>query len=90
MKNVTQAALKTLSVIKYLKINNCIEMGTENACVMIAISNGVYFKLEQENSSLMLMRSGCHSMQLAMSYAPAEFLPMKWEYLIAKTYNLFA
>ena len=79
-----------MSASKNLNINNCIAMENDNASVMVAINNGAYAKLKQENPSLMLLRRVCHSIQLAMSYASAECLPRKWEYLIAETYNWLA
>ena len=57
---------------------------------MVGINDGVYSKLKQDNPSLLLMRCVCHSIQLAMSYASAECLPINLEYLIAETNNCFA
>ena len=72
---------------KNLNINNFIAIGTDNASVMVGINNAIYSKLKQENPFLILMRCVCHSIQLAMSYASAECLPMNLEYLIAITHN---
>ena len=63
-----------------LNINNCIAIGTDNASVMVVIKNWVYSKLKEENHSFILMRSVCHSIQLAMSYASAEYLPRNLEH----------
>ena len=57
---------------------------------MVGINNGVYSKLNQENTSLILMQCVCDSMQLAMSYASAECIPSNFEYLFAETHNWFA
>ena len=83
-------ALKKLLVTKNLNINNCISMGIDNASVMVGINNGVYSKLKQENSSSISLRSVCHSIPLAVSYASAECLPRNLEYLIAEAHNWFA
>ena len=80
-------ALIKLLVTKNPNINNCIAIVTDNAGVMVGINNGAYSKLKQENPSLILMRCVCHSIQLVMSYASAECLPMNLEYLNAKTHN---
>ena len=80
-------ALKKLVVTKNHNITNCIAMGTGNASVMVGINNGVCSKLKQENPSLMSMRCVCHSIQLAMSHASAEFMPKNMEYSIAETHN---
>ena len=49
-------ALKKLLVTKNVNINNCIAIGTDNASAMVGINNGAYSKLNQENTSLILMR----------------------------------
>ena len=82
-------SIEKLIVTKNLNINNCIAIGSDNACIMVGINNGVYSKLKQENPSLILMRCVCHSMQRAMSYASAECLPRNLEYLISETPNWF-
>ena len=84
------AALKFFLVTRNLNINNCIEMRTDNASVMVGSNNGVYSKLKQENPTLILMWCVCHSILLAMSYVSAECLPRNLEYLIAETHNWFA
>ena len=65
-------AFKQLLISKKVNISNCIPIGTDNACVMVGINNGVHAKLKQEYPHLILMRCVCHSIELAMSYASAE------------------
>ena len=59
-------------------------MGTDNASVMVGINNGVNSNLKQGSHSLILMRSVCHFIKLAISHASAECLLRNWQYLITK------
>ena len=77
-------------VTKNLNINNCIAIGTDNACVILGFNNGVYAKLKQENHSLILMRCVCHTIQLAMPIAYAECLSRNWVHIIAEALNWHA
>ncbi|KAF2351405.1 protein of unknown function DUF4371, partial [Trinorchestia longiramus] len=83
-------ALKTELANLKLNLANLIAIGTDNASVMVGVNNGVYKKLKEEVPSLILVRCVCHSLQLAMSHASAEFLPKNLEFLIAETYKWFS
>ncbi|CAG4936527.1 unnamed protein product [Parnassius apollo] len=73
-----------------LRIENLMGIGTDNASVMVGVSNEVFVRLKQEIPHLVLVRCLCHSLQLAISAAAKEFLPRNLEFLIRETYDWFA
>lgn len=83
-------AIKNLLLEYEIPLQNMVGLGTDNASVMVGVNNGVYQKLKKEVPHLMLIPCICHSLQLAVSAATAEFLPPKLEYMISETYNWFA
>ncbi|KAH9365520.1 hypothetical protein HPB48_010480 [Haemaphysalis longicornis] len=83
-------AMKSTPMEHCLKLERIRGVGTDNVSVMPIINNGVHRKLKAEASNLVLIRSTCHSLQLATSAATAEALPKILEYLISETYNWFA
>ena len=82
--------LKKLLTSRRLNINNCLPVGTDSASVLVGVNNGVHAKLKQENSSLILIKCLCHSLQLAVLHASHECLPRNLEFLIAETHNWFS
>lgn len=83
------SAIKSLLSDYGLDIKQMRGVGTDNASVMVGINNGVYQKLKQEVSNLVLIPCVCHSVQLAVSSA-AEMLPRNVEFLISETYSWFS
>ena len=78
-------ALKNELLRLKLSLKNMVAIGTDNASVMVGINNGIYKRLKTEVPSLILIKCACHSIQLAVSHATAEFLPKWLEYLVAET-----
>ena len=83
-------ALKKELMSKQLNIKKLVVIGTDNASVIIGVNNGVYKRLKTENSSLILSKCVCHSLQLAISHASSECLPRNLEFLISETYKWFS
>ncbi|KAG0442539.1 hypothetical protein HPB47_015668, partial [Ixodes persulcatus] len=73
-------------VLKEFKLDLCnmVGIGTDNASVMTAVNNGVYQKLKAEVPNLILVRSVCHYLELAISAAVADCLPRTWNTLSAR------
>lgn len=83
-------ALKNELLRLKLDLKNMVAIGKDNASVMVGINNGIYKQLKAEVPSLILIKCACHSIQLAVSHAAAEFLPKWLEYLVAETYKWFS
>lgn len=66
--------IKGLLLVLNIEIKKMIGIGTDNATVMIGTNNGVHALLKNEtgNDNLVLVRSVCHSLQLALSHASEE------------------
>ena len=73
-----------------LKIEKMSGLGTDNASVMVGVRNGVFMKLKQLNSRIILIPCVCHSLQLAVSAAAAAFIPKEIDFIVSETYNWFA
>lgn len=73
-----------------LELQNLVAIGTNNASVMTGINSEVYAKLKSEVPHLILIKCVCHSLQLAVSHATAEYLPRNLDFMIRETYNWFS
>ena len=83
-------ALKKELMSKQLNIKKLVVIGTDNASAMIGVNNGVYKRLKTENSSLILIKCMCHSLQLAIFHASSKCLPRNLKFLVSKTYKWFS
>ena len=63
-----------------LKKEKLLGIGTDNASVMTVINNGVHKVLKEEYGLkyLVLIRCVCHSLQLAVSHASNDTIPVVW------------
>lgn len=88
-ESITEAIKKTLLTYG-LDIKKLCGIGVDNANVMTGVHNGVYQKLKLDVPHLIMIKCSCHSIQLAVSHASAEYLPRHLEYLVQETYNWFS
>ena len=58
--NHTESAVKCKLTSKNLNLNNLLAIGTDNASVMVGVNDGVYQKLKNEISDLILIKCTCH------------------------------
>ena len=78
-------ALKELIEKKDLTLSKLRGIGVDNANVMTGVNNGVYAKLKEEVSNLIMVRCVCHSTELSVSHACNQALPRNFEFLAKET-----
>lgn len=75
----------------FLRKEKFLRIVTNNASALKGFNNGVYKVLKEEYGlkDLVLIRSVCHSLQLAASHASNDIIPRSVEYVVRETYNFF-
>ncbi|XP_017464541.1 PREDICTED: uncharacterized protein LOC108357960 isoform X2 [Rhagoletis zephyria] len=72
-----------------LSFKNMVELGTDNASVMVGVNRGVIARVKERNPFITLVPCVCHSIQIAVSTA-TKCLPNDVEFMVGETYNWFS